>query len=117
MDIEIHNISPVPTRFGDIVGFVSEKTFVLLVPTTYPTTDEDTPSEARKLPRPASEGEILKATPCLVSNNQRISLVTGEAATLHDINGKWHFLPAAEYGNVTKMRGLEAGTFFTITTL
>lgn len=72
---------PVEVEDLDLVGYLGqEKGFVIINPIK---------RGGRKLPHQTLMEGIPMCIYCVIRNNQAVNL-SGEFATLHDINGKWH---------------------------
>ena len=73
----------VEVRSLDLVGYTRSKGFVILNPVK---------NRSRKLPN--AEGSLLEHIPlCIrakIANNQVVNF-SGQVATLHDIDGVWHY--------------------------
>jgi hypothetical protein len=75
---------PVEVCTLDIVGYIGDGKFVILNPVR---------GRNRELPGTAEESIFSCLPTCLnttLQNNQRINF-GGDQATLHNINGRWHF--------------------------
>lgn len=82
--MKIADATPVEVRPFDIVGYTRDEKFILLLQSDK--TERALPCTGQK---PSLAPELY---PCVIRNNQIIRFADGEIATLHDINGHWHYM-------------------------
>ena len=92
---------PVKVVSLDLVGYTGDGVFVIISPIKWPD---------RRLPKPGSDWEGMPwCIRARVENNQAVNF-NGKVATLHDINGTWHF----RMHQTGELKNLQPYTFFEI---
>lgn len=75
------DLAPVGVESGDVVGYMGGGEFCILNP-------REGRSKENQLP--TNPGVYAWCFLCVIRNNQTINF-NGTVATLHDINGEWHY--------------------------